>query len=321
MHKHQSPFSILLLGIIIAALYCSFYTLQAISAVFNMPNPNDDLVGEVLIVKVQPKDSITTLRQRYEISLYEILEANRTVDFKHLKVGQIIIIPTQYILPEYRRGIVINTAELRLYYFTPDGRYVYTYPLGLGRMDWRTPTIITKVVKKEYKPTWHVPESVREYMLETHDKYLPDEVPPGPENPLGDYALYLAKNGYLIHGTNAPDTVGTFASSGCIRMQADGIETIYKQVEVGTPVYIIHHANKAGWFNHTLYLESHVPVEQDEEPNELNYKSVEQAIDEATDDRSSSVYVNKHMMQTLSEYPNGMPTAIGKETGKEQDDE
>lgn len=276
-----------------------------------MPSPGNDMVGEVLIAKVQPKDSVTSLRQRYEISLYEILEANRTVDFNHLKVGQIIVIPTQYILPEYRQGIVINTAELRLYYFTPDGRYVYTYPLGLGRIEWRTPTVTTRIVKKEYQPTWHVPKSIQAYMLETHDKYLPDEVPPGPENPLGDYALYLAKNGYLIHGTNAPDTVGTFASSGCIRMQADGIETLYHLVPAGTPVYIIHHANKAGWLNHTLYLESHVPIEHDEETSELNYKSVEQAVDEATEEHPA--YINKQMMHALSNHPNGMPTVIGKD--------
>lgn len=278
---------------------------------YPMPKNGDDIVGENYTIQVQPNDSVTTIRQRYQVSFQELTEANPTVDFYNLIVGQNIFIPGKHILPVFRQGIVINTAELRLYYFSPDGRYVYTCPVGLGRMDWRTPTSITKVTRKQEKPTWHVPNSIKQYSLEHYNRVLPSFIPPGPENPLGNYAIYLAKQGYLLHGTNDPDSVGTFSSSGCMRFLPDDIENLYTKVSVGTPVYIIHHAIKSGWQDGVLYLEYHIPIKNNEQITPLNHTDVNTVISSVT--KNHSAHINMQILEIIMQKSTGVPTPIGIE--------
>lgn len=295
-------------------LLCSiqvFSTQILAGNLYPMPKNGDDIVGENYTIQVQPNDSVTTIRQRYQVSYHELLEANPNVDFYHLIIGQDILIPTKHILPVFRQGIVINTAELRLYYFSPDGKYVYTCPVGLGRMNWRTPTSITKVTHKQEKPTWYVPKSIKQYALEKYNRELPAFIPPGPDNPLGNYAIYLAKQGYLLHGTNEPDTVGTFSSSGCMRFLPDDIETLYQKVAVGTPVYIIHHAIKAGWLDGTLYLEAHTPIQNNEQVSILNHVDINTAINNATENRTA--HINMQLLGTIVKDKIGVPTPIGVE--------
>lgn len=289
-------------------IYC--FTAVADAATYHMPRSEDDLIGQAYTTYIESGDTSTSIRLRYETSYHELLEANQNVNFNKLTVGQKITIPAIYILPLYHDGIVINTAELRLYYFTPDGRYVFTYPVGLGKQNWRTPTTITKVINKVAGPTWYVPNSIRNYMFEKTGKLLPDFIPPGPNNPLGKYALYLTKRGYLIHGTTQPESVGTYASSGCMRMSADAIETLYNYVPIGTPVYIIHHANKAGWQGNTLYLEAHSPVSTNERKTELNYITPENAIKNATARYVATIDWNK--VQAVINEESGIPQAVGK---------
>lgn len=288
--------------------FCIFAAAKA--AVYSMPRVQNDIVGQVYAGSVEPKDTPAKIRQRYEISYNELIESNQNINFNRLTAGQEITIPAAYVLPRYRQGIVINTAELRLYYFTPDGKNVFTYPVGLGKQNWRTPTTITKVVNKTANPTWYVPNSIRNYMFEKTGKLLPDFIPPGPDNPLGKYALYLARRGYLIHGTSQPDSVGTFASSGCMRMSSDAIETLFNHVAIGTPVYIIHHINKAGWRGNILYLESHEPVSGYERKTELNDISPSEVINEATANYFAEVDWNK--VQTVVREQDGIPKPVGK---------
>lgn len=227
---------------------------------YSVPPLGNDIVGQTYPITVERGDSLTTIRQENDISYEELLEANPRINFYKLKVGQTIIIPKQFILPKFRRGIVINIPELRLYYFTPDGQTLYTFPVGLGRENWRTPLISSKVASKEEDPVWRVPNSIREYVLNKTGEELPDVVMPGPKNPLGKYALRLQEGDYLIHGTNAPTSVGTFISSGCMRLLREPIELLYEEVAVGTPVHVMHCPTKAGWRNNKLYVESHIPV-------------------------------------------------------------
>lgn len=278
---------------------------------YRMPTPENDVVGRIFIVKAKQGDSLIKIGKQYGIGYHEMLEANNLHRLKRLQVGQSVIVPAQYILPPqtYRKGIVINLAELRLYYFDPQGKYVITAPVGLGREGWRTPTGKTYVVRKEENPIWHVPESIREYTLNTKDRLLPEEVPPGPENPLGKFALYLGKPGYLIHGTNAPDTVGKLYSSGCIRMSADDIKNLFQLAERGTPVYIINHSLKTGWLNGNLYLESHVPVSHQEDESNWNHVTKETIIYNATQWRH--VYVNWDKVNIIVKQRRGIPEEIG----------
>lgn len=298
----------------LTTLLLCFLPWVAWGAVYPMPAPGNDIVGHAFVTQANRGDSLDTLRNRYEVSYDSLVAANPRVNFYRLRVGQKIVIPTEFILPKFRRGIVINIPELRLYYFTPDGRYVYTFPVGLGREDWRTPTAITKVIQKQEDPYWHVPESIRDYTLAKTGELLPDVVPPGPKNPLGKYALVLGKTGYLIHGTNVPSSVGTFISSGCMRLLSEPIETLYYQVSIGTPVYIIHYPNKAGWFGDTLYLESHAPKSQYSDINthdpELSEMDTEKAIYEAVGRHPA--YVNWHIASQIANRQDGLPEPIGE---------
>jgi L,D-transpeptidase ErfK/SrfK len=293
---------------IILAIFSS----ATFAAEYHMPAPNDDLIGQNYTITVRKGNSLTTIRQQNGISYDELLVANPNIDFYKLKVGQQVIIPKQFILPKYRRGIVINTAELRLYYFTPDGKYVYTYPVGLGRVDWRTPLASARVVRKTADPTWHVPNDIRDYVLKKTGKLLPYSIPPGPKNPLGRYALYLSKSGYMIHGTNRPRSVGTFISSGCMRLMREPIRQLYQEAQVGTPVHIIHYPYKAGWRGDKLYLESHIPIDSYVEQPEsvLNETNVQEAIYEAIHLRPA--YINWEAVSRTIKNHRGIPKPIGK---------
>jgi L,D-transpeptidase ErfK/SrfK len=154
-------------------------------------------------------------------------------------------------LPDAERtGIVINIAELRLYYY-PEVREgetprVESYPIGIGREGYDTPLGITETTMRLEDPAWYPPRSMREEAAERGEP-PPEVVPPGPDNPLGRHAVLLDIPGYLIHGTNDPDGIGMRASRGCIRMFPEDIETVFNNVSVGTQVNIIDQPIKVGW--------------------------------------------------------------------------
>jgi L,D-transpeptidase ErfK/SrfK len=134
--------------------------------------------------------------------------------------------------------------------------------VGIGREGWETPAGVATVISKAREPTWYPPASVRAEHAEMGDP-LPAVVPPGPDNPLGDYVLGLSLPGYLIHGTNKPPGVGMRVSHGCVRLYPEDIEALYGQVPIGTPVRIIDQPALAGWRDGELYLEVHPPLSED----------------------------------------------------------
>lgn len=283
------------------------------SAIYPLPASGNDIIGHVFTAKAQIGDTLGSIGLRYGMSLHEMMEANPGISMNNkLRAGQKITIPAEFILPPFRSGIVVNMAELRMYYFPPGGKYVMTFPVAMGRDQWRTPTIATKVVSKEQDPVWRVPDSIREWTFENKGELLPEEVPPGPDNPLGPYALHLAANGYLIHGNNSATSIGKFVSSGCIRMNNADITTLFNIVKIGTPVYIIHYPYKAGWYNGDLYLEAQVPVALEQEPSGLNQISLQEVIDSEL--RLTPGVVDWSVAQQIANQHNGVPQIIGKAT-------
>jgi len=279
------------------------------AATYPLPTPGNDMVGQIIHYTVKAGDTLDKIANQHDIGIYQMLEANRHISNPYkLRVGETVIIPQQFILPTYRHGIVLNIAELRLYYFPKDKDVVMTYPVAMGREAWRTPTGSTRIVKKVENPTWHVPKSIREYTLTTTGKLLPESIPPGPDNPLGHYALYLGFSGYLIHGNNAPWTIGRLVSSGCIRMHNDAIESLFSMVDIGTPVTIVHHENKVGWYNGALYLESHAPISLDEAYNRMNIQPFDVAIYEAI--QGKHIEINWNEAESVAKAQSGIPTMI-----------
>lgn len=256
---------------------------------FALPPPGDDIVGQPTAVLVQPGDTLLDIARNHDLGYNEIEEANPGVDAWNPKVGTRIILPTQFILPRApRKGIVLNVAEMRLYYYpqpkpgqTP---MVITHPVGIGREGWTTPLGETKVVAKQANPTWTVPASILKEHAAQGDP-LPRVVRPGPDNPLGLFALPLAIPGYLIHGTNKPFGIGRRISHGCIQLYPEDIARLFKDVPVGTPVRIVNQPFKAGWLNGELYLESHEPLTEQQKKMAGNMTPIVSAVLDAVKDK------------------------------------
>jgi lipoprotein-anchoring transpeptidase ErfK/SrfK len=130
--------------------------------------------------------------------------------------------------------IVIKTAERRLYLVQGNGSAL-RYPVAVGRQgkQWQG---WSRIDGKYVNPAWGPPEEVKR-----DNPRIPDVIPGGaPNNPMGMRAMTLSGGQYAIHGTNRPNSIGTFASYGCIRMYNQDIVDLYERVSVGTPVVVTH---------------------------------------------------------------------------------
>ncbi len=286
-------------------------TAKISDGVYYMPSAGNDLIGHMTTAKVMPGESISDLAFRYDLGYTELLDANPGLARHKIKTERDLIIPTQYILPpqQYRYGIVINIAEMRVYYFPKNKNIVYTFPIALGKIGWRTPLGKTYIVRKEEAPEWNVPKSIQKYTLEKYGRELPDVVPPGPENPLGDYALYLGMHGFVMHGTNDYTTIGRLVSSGCIRLYNRDITKLYDNVPLRTPVNIIYYPTKAGWQNGKLYLESHRRISHEEGMYESKMLPANSVIHHVI--VGKSVNINWNEVGKVVRRRSGIPQLIG----------
>jgi L,D-transpeptidase ErfK/SrfK len=228
--------------------------------------PAQDVIGEPGQIEAVQQDTLPDIARQYHLGFDEIIAANPGVDIWLPGAGQLIQLPSEHLLPDVpRQGIVVNLPDGRLYYFRTDaklGAVVETHPISVGQMDWKTPLGVTKIVQMQKLPTWYPPKSVRAKHLQDGD-VLPDSIPPGPDNPLGEYALRLGIPGgsYLIHGTNKPVGVGMQITHGCIRLYPEDIQFLFGEVKVGMNVRIVNQRIKTGWLNGALYLEVHHPLD------------------------------------------------------------
>jgi len=221
------------------------------------------LTGGDMTYTIRDKETLILLARVYDVGYNEITDANRNTDPWIPARGTTITIPNSWLLPEVpERGIIINLAELRLYFFfyMEDRKYVLTYPVGIGREGFNTPLGTYKITLRVKDPVWRVPEDIRKEKPE-----LPAFVPPGPENPLGRYWLQLSVSGYGIHGTNMPYGIGRRVSHGCIRLYPEDIELLSRFAEPGMPVKIINEAVKVGMHNNDVYIEVHRTEEKNSE--------------------------------------------------------
>jgi L,D-transpeptidase ErfK/SrfK len=235
---------------------------------FLLPEAPSNVVGQLQVVRLREKDTFIDVAQAYHLGFDELVEANPGVDPWVPGAGTEIILPSRYVLPDApRQGIVLNVPLKRLFFYPKpkkgEAAVVYTFPISIGREGWATPIGVTRVASKQKDPVWRVPASIRKEHAEDGDP-LPPVVPPGPDNPLGRYAMRLAIPGdYLIHGTNKPAGVGMRISHGCIRMNPADIEWLFPQVPVGMPVHIVNQPVLVGVSGGELFVEAHPPLEED----------------------------------------------------------
>lgn len=227
----------------------------------------DDVIGEIQFYKVRQGGNLLDVARDNGLGYVELISANPGVDPWLPGEGRKILLPTAHILPDAgREGIVVNIAELRMYYFRGGGSPVVTFPIGVGREGFKTPLGQTRIVRKQASPTWYPTAGKRQ-----EDPDLPAVVPPGPDNPLGEYALYLGWPLYLMHGTNFPDGVGRRVSRGCIRLYPENIEWLFQNTGVGTKVTVLTQPVKLGWRGGELYLEVAPTGTQVDEIDETGY--------------------------------------------------
>lgn len=287
-------------------LFCYGYMDFVFGLTFPLP-ANGDIIGELQTTRVQRGESLGDIGRRFDVGVYEMMEANPGIDPWVPTPGITVIIPTQFILPRGNRtGIVLNLAEMRLYYFHPDKRLVTTHPIGIGKKGWSTPLGNTTIIGKKKDPIWTPPASIRQEHIRKGD-VLPAYVPAGADNPLGRYAFYLGFKGFLVHGCNRTGGVGVRSSHGCIRLLPEDVENLFYIVPVGTTVRIIHEPFKAGWHNNRLYLEVHQPLTEAQYSGSGSHSHLARVIESAI---SGSHMVNWTSAKLAAKSANGYPVRI-----------
>ncbi len=280
---------------------------------YDLPLDGSDVIGDIDYVYAKYEDTLSDIAREWGLGYKEIVRANPDVDPWLPGAGTKVILPSQFVLPQApREGIVINISEMRLYYFPKPKRdeapQVVTYPISVGRVDWSTPLGLTKIVRKRKDPTWIPPQSIRDEHEADGDP-LPKVVPPGPDNPLGKFALNLSLPGYLIHGTNRPAGVGMQVTHGCIRLYPENIEALFGLVEIGMKVRLVDQPYKVGWLDNQLFLEVHESLESATDVDRgVSRTPVVKAIIDATKQREANIEWGK--LSSIVDRADGMPVTI-----------
>ena len=299
-------------------LLCSFIMLltsqSALAVSYPLPPEGSRLVGSPLTITIpqnntQPQGAFAP---QYGQGLSNMLEANPGVDVFLPKSGTTLVVPQQLILPAtVRNGIVINVAEMRLYYYPPEGTTVEVLPIGIGQAGRETPrNWVTAVERKQEAPTWTPTANTRrEYA--SRGESLPAFVPAGPDNPMGLYAIYIGRL-YAIHGTNANFGIGLRVSQGCIRLRNDDIKYLFDTVPVGTRVQIIDQPVKyTAEPDGSRWVEVHEPLSRNRAEYESDRK-VPLPVTPAMQAFVKGEGVDVNRAGQALERRSGMPVEIGR---------
>ena len=296
-------------------LLLSLACVPARGSVYAVPENGSTIIGENGSMTTVYEDTLPDLAQRYSLGYYEIIRANPAVDVWIPGAGKHLTLPGKRILPPGPRdGIVVNLPEHRLYFYPKPRRgekpAVITYPVSIGKMDWRTPLGETRIVSKVRNPSWTPPESVRKEHAERGD-ILPKVVPAGPDNPLGAFAMRLAVGGgsYLIHGTNNPLAVGMAVTHGCIRMYPEDIAALFPLVPVGTKVRLVNEPVKAAWSQGQLLIEVHPPVDAEGQSIEPDLQVLEPLLDQELGNDIAAIHWD--LARDTLAAATGLPTLVG----------
>ena len=271
--------------------------------------PGETLIGQVATYRVREGDTLLDVARYYDLGYNEIVEANPGVDPWVPKPGTVLTLPTAWVLPccTYR-GVVLNIPEMRLFYYRrvkghPQETVVYTFPVGLGRDDRRTPRGSFRVSGKTVNPQWNIPESIRqEHIKERHDART--FIRGGAEdNPLGKYRIELGGSLYSIHGTDIPWGVGMQVSHGCSRLYPEDIERMFPLVPVGTPVEFIYQPVKVGSRDGATYVEVHRDIYRHE-------RSLYRDARAALARRDPKPHIDEHELDAAVKGATGTPVRV-----------
>lgn len=297
-------------------LFCSFILLfasqSALAVSYPLPPEGSRLVGNPLTITVPDNNTqpLEAFAAQYGQGLSNMLEANPDVDVFLPKSGSTLVVPQQLILPDtVREGIVVNVAEMRLYYYPKEGDTVDVLPIGIGEAGRETPrNWVTAVERKQEAPSWTPTANTRREYAKRGES-LPAFVPAGPDNPMGLYAIYIGKL-YAIHGTNANFGIGLRVSQGCIRLRNDDIKYLFDNVPVGTRVQIIDQPVKTTVeADGSRWIEVHEPLSRNRTEFESD-KKVPLPITPVMRTFMKGDGVDIHRVNEALERRSGMPTNI-----------
>jgi L,D-transpeptidase ErfK/SrfK len=291
----------------VSLLFCAVAD-GALAETFRLESPSDSVVGLPLYIRAGAEDTLMDIARTHNLGYDDMRQANPKVDMWVPGAGTDVMLPKLFVLPSVaRQGIVINRAEKRLYFYpanSPNEVQIYTISVGKDAMG--TPLGSFTVIEKRENPTWTPGPGVRA----AHAAYgdiLPATVPPGPDNPLGRFAMRLSNPDYLIHGTSKPWGLGMEVSGGCIRMYPEGVEELYPKVAIDTPVAIVDQPYKVGWRGDDLYLEV-----------QTGEKSVHRSPDAVIPDtirNDLSVTIDWSLVEQAVAEDSGIPVVVGRRGG------
>ncbi|ELY4320690.1 L,D-transpeptidase [Cronobacter turicensis] len=298
--------------LLVAAFAVVGFCNSASAVTYPLPTDGSRLVGENQVVTIPDGNNLPLedFAAQYQMGLSNMLEANPGVDPYLPKGGTILNIPQQLILPDTpHEGIVINSAEMRLYYYPQGTNTVIVLPIGIGQLGKDTPiNWVTKVERKRANPTW-TPTAKMHAEYAAAGEPLPPVVPAGPDNPMGLYALYIGRL-YAIHGTNANFGIGLRVSHGCVRLRNEDIKFLFENVPVGTRVQFVNEPVKATTEpDGSRYIEVHNPLSTSEDQinnNELVPITLTKAVTTVTSQSDVDQNVVEQAVQTRS----GMPVRL-----------
>ena len=217
------------------------------------------VVGGLQTYVVEEGDTLLDVGRHFDLGYNEMTSANPGVDPWMPSPAEIIVIPTEFVLPDARpQGVVVNIPEMRLYHY--QGNVLVTYPVGLGRDDWRTPEGSFRIRGKTERPTWVIPESIRAEHIRERDDPRTFIAGGDPENPLGLFRLELTLPLYALHGSNMPWGVGMQVSHGCIRLYNEDIAILFREVHVGSPGEFLYQPVKVGTRDEEIFIEVHPDI-------------------------------------------------------------
>lgn len=268
-----------------------------------------NIVGTLATIDTRENDTLPDIARHYGLGYNDITIANTQIDPWTPRPDSRVLLPLRFILPEApRKGIVLNLANMRLFYYPPDQPdTLFTYPVGIGRQGWSTPMGSTRIVAKRANPTWTVPASILREHAQKGDP-LPKVVRAGPDNPLGSYAMPLGFPGYLIHGTNKPYGIGMQISHGCVQLYPEDIEVLFNKSNVGMPVRIVHQPYLTAWDQDMLYLEVHEPLKKWARQKPKLKKKLLKDLKKIS--KAQNVTIDWEKVDRIVERADGVPTPI-----------
>lgn len=297
------------IGKTLSTVFLTVISTHALASAYYVPPANQSLIGQVQ-ASTGSGEAPTAITQRYNLGINALQSANPHLNLsRKLPSRAYVQIPTQHLLPNRaREGIVINLPEMRMYYYLPNSNQVLTYPIGIGKIGKTIPIRNAVITRKKTNPTWIPPDDIREFNLEK-GIVLPRVMPPGPDNPLGPYAIYMSIPTYLIHSTPFPESVGTRASFGCIRMYETDIKTFFPTITNGIPIAIVNSPVKVGWQENKLYVEAHQPLEEHADAYDASLPGMVHEISNASKDKPT--LIDWQLVSFLAKDRDGIPHEVG----------